>query len=102
MALVSEPERLPRSVLEQLVQQLRDDLADTEDLVRHPRGTVLDPASLRTAEELLEGARSVLDRTGPRTVQELAAEANLAYAAMLAVIDLVKSHTDVPQVPPPR
>ncbi|HLM92121.1 MAG TPA: hypothetical protein VK424_08800 [Thermoplasmata archaeon] len=102
MSLVNEPDRLPEAVLDELVRSLRADLEETEDLVRSPKGRVLDPASLVTAGELIEGARAVLDRSGPRSKAERAAEANLAYAVMLSVIDLVKSHTDVPRVPPPR
>ena len=102
MTLVLDPERLPRKVLEDLRRGLREDLTETLELVLQPRGRVLDPASLRTAEELLRAASSLLDRPGDRDVHALAAEANLAYASMLAAIDLVKSHTDVPQVPPPR
>jgi hypothetical protein len=100
--LVSEPERLPREVLEELVRSLKADLDETSEMVTHPRGRVLDAASLRTAEELLEAARVLLAREGGRNPRELAADANLAYATMLSVIDLVKSHTDVPRVPPPR
>jgi hypothetical protein len=102
VSLVSEPDRLPRHVLEGLATSLRADLAETAELVDHPRGRILDPESLRTARELLEAARAVLERDGERTAQELAAEANLAYATILSVVDLVKSHTDVPKVPPPR
>lgn len=68
----------------------------------HPGGKVLHPGSLRTAQELLEATRSLLERPGPRSSGELAAEANLAYATLISVIDLVKSHTDLPKVPPPR
>ena len=71
-------------------------------MIASPRGRVLDPASLLTARELLDAAVQVLDRPGARTAAERAAEANLAYATMLSVIDLVKSHTDVPKVPPAR
>ncbi len=102
MALVSDPERLPAAVLDDLVRSLRADLADTEEMITSPRGRVLDPASLLTAQELLTAAVQVLDRAGARTPSERAGEANLAYATLLAVIDLVKSHTDVPKVPPPR
>ena len=102
MSLVNDPETLPESVLEELIQSLRTDLEETEEMVRSPRGRVLDPASLVTAGELLVAARAVLDRSGPRTKAERAAEVNLAYSTLLAVIDLVKSHTDVPKVPPPR
>jgi hypothetical protein len=103
VALVRDPASLPESVLVELADSLRRDLEETTELVQHPRGRVLEPASLRTAEELLEASRAALDAlstsAGP---DEYAVRVNLAYATMLAVIDLVKTHTDVPKVPPPR
>lgn len=102
MPLVLDPEAVPEPVLRELHRSLSDDLAETLELVRNPRGTVRDPASLATAEDLIASARALLGRPGPRGRTELAAEANLAYATMLAAIDLVKSHTDVPWVPKAR
>jgi hypothetical protein len=63
---------------------------------------VRDPASLETARDLLEAALVRLGGTGERSRADLAAEVNLAYAAMLAALDLVKSHTDIPLVPTRR
>jgi hypothetical protein len=102
MPLVLEPEKLPNEVLVELRRSLREELAETLDLVANPRGRVLDPASLETARGLVEAALAVLDRPGERDARTLGREANLAYATMLAAIDLVKMHTDVPRVPPPR
>jgi hypothetical protein len=102
MPLIFDPERYSEATLTELVRSLRADLTETVELVDHPHGTVRDPASIETARELALGALTVLDRAGARTRAELAAEANLAYATMLAVIDLVKSHTDVPKVPRSR
>jgi len=102
MALVLDPEALPEPILRELHRSLSDDLTETLELVRDPPGAVRDPASLSTAEELIASAQALLERPGPRTRSELAAEANLAYATMLAAIDLVKSHTDVPRVPRAR
>jgi len=102
LPLVLDPDSLPEPILRGLLRSLRDDLAGTEELVRAPKGRVLDPASLETAHELLESARAILDRSRRRDRAGVAADANLAYAVMIAVIDLVKSHTDVPRVPPPR
>jgi len=84
------------------VASLRQDLAETEEFVRNPGGKVLDPASLLTAHELLLSAREILARPGRQDRDALAKDANLAYAVLLAAIDLVKSHTDLPKVPPPR
>ena len=102
MPLVLDPEGLPRGVLEELHRSLRGDLEETLELVLRPRGTVRDPASLATAEELIRATLAVLDRAGARSAAELGHEANAAYAALLATIDLVKSHTDVPRVPARR
>ena len=40
-----------------------------------------------------------LDVPGATSPAALAADVNLAYATLVAVIDLVKSRTDVPRVP---
>ncbi len=102
MPLVLDPGRYSRPALEELVRSLRSDLEEMRGSVGHPRGTVLDPASLETARELLEAALATLARPGRRDRRRLADEANLAYATLLAVIDLVKTHTDVPRVPARR
>jgi hypothetical protein len=100
--LVLDPHALAPSTLEELRRSLRQDLEETLELIDRPRGAVRDPASLVAAGELVRAAARVLDRPGPRTPEQGAEEANLAYAVLLAAIDLVKSHTDVPRVPAPR
>jgi hypothetical protein len=100
--LVLDPRGLAPSALEELRRSLCQDLDETLEMVLAPRGRVLDPASLETAAELLRSTRTLLERPGPREPEQLAQEANLAYAVLLASIDLVKSHTDVPRVPAPR
>ena len=99
MSLVSEPSSLPEEVLEKLLRSLRDDLLETLEMVRRQRGKIVDPASLLTAQELLEATLALLDQPDARDPRRGVGEANLAYASMLAAIDLVKSHTDVPRVP---
>ena len=102
MPLILDPSSYSEAALAELVRSLRADLLETEELVAHPHGTVRDPASLETARDLARSALAVLDRPALRSRAELAAEANLAYATMLAIVDLVKSHTDVPRVPRAR
>jgi len=102
MPLILDASALSEETLRELVRSLREDLKEMEEPILRPSARVLDPASLRTAEELLSSARAILDRPGVRDRVLLVAEANLAYAVLLALIDLLKSHTDVPKVPPPR
>ena len=99
MSLVDDPEALPPTVLAELLSRLKEDLEETRGYVAAPKGRVLDPMSLRTARELVDAADALLGRPGPRDVRRQADVANLVYAVMLAAIDLVKSHTDVPRVP---
>lgn len=104
MPLVLDPRSLSEKALRELLQSLRRDLEETAGFVEQPPGTVRDPASLTTAAELLRSTLATLDLPGRRSREALAAEINLAYATLAAVIDLVKSHTEVPLVPrgPPR
>jgi hypothetical protein len=97
-----DPDRTSPETLATMHARLEQDLSETLEMVRSPRGKVLDPASLGTAEELLEATLALLRRGAARSPSDLAREINVAYAVMLAGIDLVKSHTDVPWVPPPR
>jgi hypothetical protein len=99
MPLVLDPNSLAPEVLVELRRSLRDDLAETRRMVEEPRGKVLDPASLATASELLTATLVRLELPPPESASALASDVNLAYATLLAVIDLVKSHTDVPKVP---
>ncbi len=100
--LVLDGSKLPDAELEELVRSLRADLAETEELVLHPRGRVLQPASLETAADLLRSAGALLGDSSPASREDLRRRANLAYAVLLAVIDLVKSHTEGPTVPRSR
>jgi hypothetical protein len=99
MSLVLDPAALPTPTLVELHRSLRNDLAETRSLVDAPGARVLDPSSLVTARDLLDSTLALLDGPGVRDPQRLADEANVAYATLLAVIDLVKSHTELPRVP---
>ncbi len=102
MPLVLDPSTISRKALRELHRSLREDLEATSELVEHPGGAVRDPASIVTAKELLRSTLAILDLPGRRNLQVLVAEVNLTYSTMVAVIDLVKSHTDVPPVPRAR
>jgi hypothetical protein len=102
MPRLVDPEKVSAEAVAALRAQLLEDLAEILEMVRHPKGRVVDSASLVTAEELIEASLALLSVPGDRDPAGAAREANLAYATMVAGIDLVKSHTDVPRVPPPR
>ncbi|MFY9716892.1 MAG: hypothetical protein WAK40_03025 [Thermoplasmata archaeon] len=99
MPLVLDPAAVPAATLAELRRSLREDLGETRSLVDAPGARVVDPLSLVTARDLLESALALLDAPGDRDPRRAADEANLAYATLLAVIDLVKSHTELPRVP---
>jgi hypothetical protein len=102
MPLVLDPERYARATLVVLARELTEGLAEIREMTLSPRGRVLDPASLVTARELIDSAVARLGRSDERPNAEIAADVNLAYATLLAALDLVKSHTEVPRVPAPR
>jgi hypothetical protein len=102
MPLILDANAVPKGALRDTVQILRKDLEETLDTIRAPPGRVLDSAGLESAETLVRAALASIDRPGPREPRALALDANLAYAALVAAIDLVKSHTDVPRVPQRR
>jgi hypothetical protein len=102
MPLVLEPSRYSRESLAGIVRELRAELDDARELIDHPRGPVRDPSGIEAAKDLVNSAVTLLDAPGERDVADLAREANLAYAALVAVIDLVKSHSDAPRVPQRR
>ena len=102
MPLVLDPANYSEESLAALVGSLRLDLVETLELAEHPRGAVRDPSGPEAAAQLLRATIALLDRGEPRAVQDLAVRANLAYAALVAAIDLIKSHVDVPRVPAPR
>jgi hypothetical protein len=102
MPLIGDLSKYDRAALELLASQMADGLEELRPMATSPKAKVLDPSSLLTARELLDAALAVVRRPGERTAVELAADANLGYATSLAVLDLVKSHTEMPKVPPPR
>ena len=99
MALILDPEGLGEEALRALVTEFSDTLVEMRDGSLSPcrSVTVLDPASLMTARELVDAALARMSPQG--SLAELAASANLGYCTMLAAVDLLKSHTNVPRVP---
>ncbi len=99
MPLVLDPAAYDPDRLREVVRELREELVGTRELLEAPPGTVRDAAGLATAKELIAATLASVDRVDPNDPGALAGAANLAYATLLAAIDLMKSHTDMPKVP---
>ena len=102
MPLILQPEEYSERVLADLVREFAESLGEMRGLIDAPPGKVVEPAGLAAARDLLEAALVRMDPVAEGDRARLAAQVNLGYASMIAVIDLVKSHTDVPRVPRPR
>ncbi|HTT73140.1 MAG TPA: hypothetical protein VMG99_03185 [Thermoplasmata archaeon] len=100
--LILDPDAYEAAALAALRDRMLEGLAEVEAGLAAPRGNVLDPAGIELARELVRAARAAVGKPGASDRARRAAEVNLAYAAMLAAIDLQKCHTDVPRVPSPR
>jgi len=99
MPLILDLEGYEEATLRSIVASLREELAETLERVRNPSGHVLELAGVAAAEALVASTVDTIDRPGPRSRADLAREANLAYAVIVAAVDLLKSHTDLPKVP---
>jgi hypothetical protein len=104
MPLVLDPSGWDRERLLALIRMQLEGLEETLGRVQDLGPRWSDPTSLRTAIDLLEDAQALaqgaLDRSNAEP-RELALVANVEYDAMLAGIDLLKSHTDLAKVPRP-
>jgi hypothetical protein len=101
--LLLDPTTYSQETLRELLLEQREGLTEYLALFRDPPARVRDPASLRTAVDLLQDTVSAIDQLNVPTAEPaaLAAGANLGYSVMLAAIDLWKSHADVSKVPKP-
>ncbi|MCI4349078.1 MAG: hypothetical protein L3J93_02515 [Thermoplasmata archaeon] len=105
MPIVLDPATWSRERLLGTLRDHREALEETRGLLARPDLKELDPASLRTARELVESVLLLTDRLADDPglpVDLLARVVNVQYDALLAAIDLMKSHADVPKVPAPR
>lgn len=104
MPLVAEAPGWDRERLVELVRSQLEGVAETLERVRSEDVRWLEPTSRRTAEDLLEDVR----RLGEAALAEPGADeafllnvANVQYDAIVAGIDLLKSHSSLPKVPRP-
>ena len=101
MPLILDPSAYATEQLQELERSLRTELEELRPSVSNPKGTVHDPASLGTADDLLAAVLTLAaaGEPGNTSAAHSARLANLEYATLLAVVDLLKSHKDMPKVP---
>lgn len=101
MALILDPSQHSTDRLRSLLLEEREGISEYLEMLQNPPKPARDPMSLRTTVELLTDALAAIDRLDTPTADAgtLAAATNLGHSAMLAAIDLWKSHADVPRVP---
>ena len=97
-----DPSSLSDEALGVQHRDLPASLVATNLLVRHLATALADPARLNPAAELLRSTLSIVEAPGSRIREQVLREVNLADATLLAVIDLVNAHTDVPRGPRKR
>ena len=104
MPLVLDAETYSPEMLRELLDQQREGLREILPRLEVVPEGYRDPSSLRAASDLVAGAlRAVELLDGPDADRsELAAAVNLAYAAMVVAIDLMKTHSGGPIVPKGR
>ena len=103
MSLILDAAALGRSKLLELIEEQRQGLEESIQNLEHWPARIRDPASFRTARELLTDvlalSRSVVGDEAI-SVELLASVANVQYGALIASIDLMKSHSDLPSTVP--
>jgi hypothetical protein len=99
MPLILDPKGHSAGTLSELLNEFTQTLAELRAGLPDPSPHVRDPASIETARELIDAALGRMKDAHAGSREEVAAAVNLGYATMVAVIDLVKSHTDRPRVP---
>ena len=102
MPLILEPGAHSVAQLLELAKEQREGPLEIRERIDSiSASSVKDPASFRTARDLLQDAMEAMDHLGARSgdAAALAAATNIGYSAMLSAIDLMKSHSDVAKVP---
>jgi len=105
MPLLLDPATRTEEQLREMLRAGREDFREfLVGLTTAPPGQVKEPLSLLTAADLLRDVMvlsDVVDRPDADRVA-LAAMVNVQYDVLLAAIDLMKSHVEVPMVPRQR
>ena len=101
MPLILDPAGWTRPRLIDLQKEMREGLQETLQNLDTWRFPVRDPGSFRTARDLVLDALTLGDGIGEETPLPLVASVvNVQYNAMLAAIDLMKSHSEMPSSVP--
>lgn len=101
MPLILNPATHSADSLREMLRMYQEEFREVLAGLEHPPGEVLHPLSLMTAAELVRAVSAlstVVDRPDAEPAA-LAAMVNVQYDTMIAAIDLMKSHVEMPKVP---
>ncbi len=103
--LLLDPTSRTEEELHEMLRTGREEFREfVVGLTSEPPGPVKEPLSLLTAADLLRDVVTLSERVDEPGADRrlLAAMVNVQYNALLAAIDLMKSHVEIPTVPRPR
>jgi hypothetical protein len=98
MPLIIDADRVPEATLRTMAKELTGELEEILASLAD-RGPAKDPLGVVTAADLLRSAIDLGHATEGAPVALTAAVVNVEYEALVASIDLIKSHFGLPTVP---
>lgn len=104
MPLILDAGTHPIERLREMLRENQADFRETLAALDHPPGPVLDPMGLKNAGDLVRGVMALGDAIDRPEAEPklLAAMVNVQYETLVASIDLMKAHVDIPKVPRSR
>jgi len=98
MPLLLDPTTVPEATLRAMAKELQGELEEILASLAE-RGPAKDPLGIVTATDLLTAAIQLGRRTEGAPSALTAAVVNVQYEALVASIDLIKTHFGLPTVP---
>ena len=98
MPLILDPRSVPEPTLRTMARELSGELVEVLESISE-RGPAKDPLGIVTASDLLRAAIALSPTVEGAPVGQVALVVNVQYEALIASIDLIKTHFGLPTVP---
>ena len=101
MPLILDPAVLPLPELRKMSREMTEGLTGLAEWAADPKLPAREPLGVRAGAELFRAAAALgaSAEEPSATAPQVTAIVNAQYEAMIAGIDLVKMHSDLPKVP---